>query len=881
MVMWIDDDELRDLFKSSSEERLQNIDAGLLHLEKNPGDPAVIDAIMRDAHSLKGDSNMLGLKDIGTIAHEVEHILKAVQQGDQALTPDLCDRLARTLADLAKMVQEAVTGQASGVNAFYVLAQLMGGSGPPAPPIAVASPPPAPTSASQSPAPAEFSLTDAGMAGADLGAADLGAADLSDADLSAADLDNAAGPDRGVTDAGALEAGAIDTGEIGDGMPPPPTSAGDSSDVNGTGLDDPPDDPGHPRPNPRPQYGAATGAIAVVAPSPAAPDPATPDSAASTDGLTTATIGSQAYRIETIRVPTQNLDTLMTHAGELTVTKIRVAHRLAEIEAITTLWEEWNRDFFVNRFLFDEAKNSSGQGQQLQAFYNRAGAYLQKLGSCSEHLRSALYEDIARLEMISDELEEGIRTLRLLPLSTLFNLFPRMVRDLARQQKKQVDLVIEGGETKADKRIVEEMRDPLMHMIRNAIDHGVELPARRRQQGKPETATITLRSYQTPSSIVIEVQDDGKGLDIEAIQETAIRRGLVRADELDSFSESQIQNLILQPGFSTCTMVTEISGRGVGLDVLRTNVEHLKGTIEVESTPGQGCLIRVQLGTTLTTAHVMIVAIQRRNYAIPVEFVQTACLVSPEDIFTIEGRDTILYDQQPVSVAFLSDLLEISSNTPAPAKQQRFPCIIVRAGADRLGLFVDDLVDEQDVVLKPQSQLLKRVRNVSGATILGTGEVCMVLNPQDLIQSVCRKRSVNVVGGDRTATANSLSGTPQQQVVLLVEDSIATRTQEKRILEGAGYQVITAVDGLDGFNKLQANLVDAVVSDVQMPHLDGLGLTQRIRQHQEYNEIPVILVTTLASDEDRRRGADAGANAYITKGSFSQDVLLETLQRLI
>jgi len=865
MVMWIDDNELRDLFKTSSEERLQNIDAGLLHLEKHPNDAAVIDAIMRDAHSLKGDSNMLGLKDIGTIAHEVEHIFKAVQQGDQVLTVELCDRLAHTLADLGKMVQEAVTGEACGVSAFYVLAQLMGGSGPPPP---KAAPPPEPATPAAALAPETSRPT-------------------------------ALNPEIAVTEAPALETGALEPETPETGTPDP--SVTDA----GLGGDSPAKGHGDPR-------------SIAASPSDSTAEATAIDPATGPDSLTTATIGNQAYRIETILVPTQNLDSLMTHAGELTVTKIRVAHRLAEIEAITTLWEEWNRDFFVNRFLFDEAKSNTGTSpsyvsryspsyspsyspgyspsynkkqsgipasQSLQAFYNRAETYLQKLGSLSEHLRSALYEDITRLEMISDELEEGIRTLRLLPLSTLFNLFPRMVRDLARQEQKQVELVIEGGETKADKRIVEEMRDPLMHMIRNAIDHGVETPARRRQQGKPETATLTLRSYQTPSSIVIEVQDDGKGLDVTAIKETAVRRGLVRPEELESLSEGQIQNLILQPGFSTCTMVTEISGRGVGLDVLRTNVEHLKGTIEVESTPGQGCLIRVQLGTTLTTAHVMIVAIQQRNYAIPVEFVQTACLVSPEDIFTIEGRDTIVYDQQPISVASLADLLELSSNGSNLPKKQRLPCIIVRAGADRLGLFVDDLVDEQDVVLKPQSQLLKRVRNVSGATILGTGEVCMVLNPQDLIQSVRRKRSAVLSSSSNSSSSSSAIGVssalPQQQIVLLVEDSIATRTQEKRILEGAGYQVITAVDGLDGFNKLQANSVDAVVSDVQMPNLDGLGLTARIRQHQEYNEIPVILVTTLASDDDRRRGADAGANAYITKGSFSQDVLLETLQRLI
>lgn len=824
MVMWIDDDELRELFKSSSEERLQNIDAGLLHLEKYPGDQKIIESIMRDAHSLKGDSNMLGLKDIGTLSHQVEHILKAVQQGEQTLTVEVCDRLSHALQAISQMVQEAVTGEACGVNVFYVLAELMGAH-------------PAGTAAPPTPEPAMTSPLEA---------------------IVPPPGDPAPPEDPPLT--------PKPEGELSPGFDPPP-----------------PDRPGSDRPGSdhSESYGPKSYGPGEDNPGEDSPgEDSFGEEIPPTFGPSSPLPKAHGYRIETIRVPTQNLDNLMTHAGELTVTKIRVAHRLGEIEAITTLWEEWNRDFFVNRFLFDEGKstkNSKQQGQQLQQFYNRAEGYLQSLGNLAERLRSSLYEDITRLEMISDELEEGIRTLRLLPLSTLFKIFPRMVRDLARQEKKLVQLVIEGGETRADKRILEEMRDPLMHMIRNAIDHGVELPARRRQQGKPELATIILRSYQTPSSIIIEVEDDGKGLDLEAIKETALRRGLVRAEELETLTEGQIQNLILQPGFSTCTLVTEISGRGVGLDVLRSNVERLKGTIEVFSRPSQGCKIRIQLGTTLTTAHVMIVALQNRSYAIPVEFVQTACLVNPQEIFTIEGRETILYNQQPISVVKLTDLLELSTplNAIPAIKKTQWPCIIVRSSNDRLGLFVDDLLDEQDVVLKPQSQLLKRVRNVSGATILGTGEVCMVLNPQDLIQSVRHKQNSSV----GTALANG--PLKQQHVVLLVEDSIATRTQEKRILEAAGYDVITAVDGMDGFNKLQTRSIDAVVSDVQMPNLDGLGLTERIRQHKEYNEIPVILVTTLASDEDRRRGAEAGANAYITKGSFTQDVLLDTLQRLI
>jgi two-component system chemotaxis sensor kinase CheA len=623
---------------------------------------------------------------------------------------------------------------------------------------------------------------------------------------------------------------------------------------------EPPDVPSHPEVNPE-----------AKPPQVKVPNTVTPQQLASHAEAS----ARSNYRIETVRVPTHNLDHLMTQAGELTVTQIRVAHRLTEVDAIAALWEEWSRDLFLNRFLFDDVQ-AQRDPRQLSQFYARAEAHLEQLGQLATRLNTSLHEDVTRLESISDELEGGIRTLRLLPLSTIFNLYPRLVRDLGRQEGKAVDLVIEGGETQADKRILEDMKDPLMHMIRNAIDHGIESPEARQRVGKPPTATVRLRGYQTPTHVVIEVQDDGRGLDVEAIKETALRRGLCRADELDSMNDSQIQALILSPGFSTRTMVTEVSGRGVGLDVLRSNVERLKGTIEIESKPGQGCTIRIRLGTTLATAHVLIVTVQDQTYALPVEAVQTACLVRPEDIFCIEGRQTIIYDNQPISVSWLADLLELPNRGETSAARDSYACIILYAGAERLGVFVDALIDEQDVMLKPQSQLLQRVRNVSGATILGTGAVCMVLNPADLIQSV-RRQAVSVLAKE-VATAATVT---HQYAVLLVEDSIATRIQEKRILEAAGYEVVTAVDGLDGFTKLQSRAFDAVISDVQMPHMDGLELTERIRQHREYSEIPVILVTTLASDDDRRRGADAGANAYITKGSFNQDILLDTLQRLI
>jgi two-component system chemotaxis sensor kinase CheA len=401
------------------------------------------------------------------------------------------------------------------------------------------------------------------------------------------------------------------------------------------------------------------------------------------------------------------------------------------------------------------------------------------------------------------------------------------------------------------------MKDPLMHMIRNAIDHGLEPPDDRQPRGKPRIGTIRLRARLTLANLVIEVADDGRGLDLEAIKRTALKRRLRREEELAAMTSEQIQSLIFAPGFSTSPLVTDVSGRGVGLDVVYANVERLKGNIQVESALGHGCTLRICLPRTLAATRVLIVMADQRPYALPVEYVHTTRLVSPQEIFTIEGMDTLVVAGKPVSLAYLSTLLEISSHAAAgteakpsdPDKPRS--CIILTIGDDQIGLFVDTLLDEQEVVVKPHSALLKRVRNVSGATILGTGEVCMVLNPLDLVQSV-RQRPARMI------REPSRPKPQQKHTILLVEDSITTRTQEKRILESAGYEVVAAVNGVEALQKLSSRAFDAVVSDVQMPHMDGLTLTERIRRDPKYNELPIILVTSLAAEEDKRRGVEVG-----------------------
>jgi len=851
----IEDQELREVFQIASEEHLQKLDAGFLHLEKHPDDSTKLEELLREAHSLKGDAGMLGAKDVSTVAHQMEHLLGGIQRGEQEMSAEVSDRLFQGLDALRQLVREAVTGEPSGINTFYVLANLMG-------------------SVSQTQATETDNRQDAEEE------EEEEAAVSQTEEEEQIEADNR--QDETDKRQDACSTSSVEVAEETEKAPQEeeqevPAAAEAAEETQEAETPAAAKKPAEPTQ----EESGQTQEKAMAPPPRKSPVPAKPAAGP------TATASEDSYRIDTIRVATRNLDALMTEAGELTVTKIRLAHRVTEIEEITKLWEEWSRDIFKNRFIFDDIQNGSGIKNgamaELENYHRRVEERLENFGVLVNGLRNSILEDTARLDLIADELEEGIRTLRLLPLSTIFNLFPRMVRDLARQEGKKIELIIEGGETKADKRILEEMKDPLMHMIRNAVDHGIETPEERKRFNKPTTATLRLRGYQTASNVVIEVIDDGRGLDVDRIKETAIKRGISSPEDVASMTPNQIQSLIFAPGFSTRTFVTEVSGRGVGLDVVRNNVEALKGSIEVESNPGKGCILRVQLSTSLATARVLIVEVNHISYALPLELVQTTLLVSELDIFTIEGKETIAFGDRPLSVVQLADLLEVSADINAENNDEdtQHSCVVLKVGEERLGLFVDRLVDEQDVVLKPQSSLLKRVRNIAGATILGTGEVCMVLNPHDLVKSVRKLSGGSNILSTPEKPVSRDAETTKKQLILLAEDSIATRTQEKRILENAGYEVVTAVDGLDAFNKLKTRSFDGVISDVQMPNLDGLGLTAKIRENKKYSELPIILVTSLASDEDKKRGADAGANAYITKGNFNQDVLLETLRRLV
>ena len=583
-----------------------------------------------------------------------------------------------------------------------------------------------------------------------------------------------------------------------------------------------------------------------------------------------------AFSIDTIRVASSKLDTLMDLSGELTVSKIQLALRLGKINDLSLLLEDSTRELnSIETALLPQRSENPGLFSEVGLIINRLKNRFDSASVEIGNLSDGISEDNSRLNFVAYEFEEVIKNLRMLKLSNIFNLYPRMVRDISNELGKEVNFIIEGGDITADKKILEEMRDPLMHMIRNSIDHGIELPDEREQQGKQRAGTIKLSANHFAGHITITLEDDGRGLNEKSIIETALRKKLIDEEASKNLTHKQIHKLIFTPGFSTSKIITDVSGRGVGMEVVQANIDKLKGKINIESETKKSTRFIIELPLTLATLRVMTASVGNHIFAIPVDFIVSVIIVDVAEIFSMEARDTIVFRDEPITIVNLKTVLELEDISDSTMKNvTTFQCIILSSMGEKAGFIVDSLIDEQEVLVKPLGFMLKRVKNVSGSTILVSGDVCMILNPNDLLKTVKSLSASEIL---ETSTPESL----RKKRILLVEDSITTRTQEKRILESAGYDVVVAVDGLDGYQKLLINEIDAVVSDVEMPNLDGLSLTEKIRAEKKYLSLPVVLVTSLSSEEQKKRGLESGANAYLTKSGFDQKILIETLDRLL
>ncbi len=589
---------------------------------------------------------------------------------------------------------------------------------------------------------------------------------------------------------------------------------------------------------------------------------------------------------ETIRVSVSKLDALMAQFSELFVTKIRAEQRLAQVRQFQDFIAVWQKEWLSVRSVYGQLVHQdiggdgpAGLGRPIARLLNYVGASQERLREMSALLNVLWREyanDVMHMSLVIDELEQEIKRVRMLPLSTITGSFGRMVRDLAREAGKEAELQIMGGETELDKRVLEQIKDPLIHMLRNAVDHGVELPEKRVALGKPRRGRITLKAEQLGKDVIICVSDDGAGLDIKAIRQAVARQGGVDAQAM---SEAELSEAIFKVGVSTSPIITDISGRGVGLDVVRRNVEALHGRIDLDWTAGAGAAFTLILPLTLTSSRGLLVRVSNELFAIPLNAIERIMYVSPEEISPLQGHDTIRYAGRPLTLVQLNDVLELP-RLEVQGHEPRLLVVIMAAAERRMAFVVDELAGEQEVVVKGLGKQLGRVGGIAGATVMGSGEVVLILNVADLIKLAMRGECRSVL--DALAETTPPVATRARQRILIVDDSITTRTLEKNILEAAGYNVQLATDGQEALKAIAAGeMPDLIVSDIMMPRLDGFGLTRRIKGDSRTAHLPVILVTSLDSPEDKARGIEVGADAYITKSSFDQDNLLETIEQLI
>ncbi len=603
--------------------------------------------------------------------------------------------------------------------------------------------------------------------------------------------------------------------------------------------------------------------------------------------LAGASLLTPARNDETIRVSVKKLDALMGQLSELLVTKIRAEQRLSQMHQFQTALAQWQKEWLSVRSTYGRlTRHGVGDGGQAQLGKDTF-RILDYVGANQERLReiNTLVNDLSReyandtmhMALVIDELEEEIKRVRMLPLSTITGPFARMVRDLAQNANKEAVLQIVGGDTELDKRVLEQIKDPLIHLLRNAVDHGLETPEQRQAAGKPRIGTITLTAEQMGKDVVIAVADDGAGLDTAAIRQVIARHSQI---DVTTMTEAEVVEAIFKVGVSTSPIVTDISGRGVGLDVVRRNVEALHGRIDVDWKTGAGSTFTLILPLTLTGSRGLLVRAANQLFAIPLNNVERIEDVHANEITTLEGHDTVRYAGHPLTLVRLGDVLQLP-RAAAQHANERIPVVILAAAERRLAFAVDELFGEQEVVIKSLGRQLSRIGGIAGATVMGSGQVVLILNVSDLIKMAMHgeRRAVFEAALEEAALA---SDGRSQRHILIVDDSITTRTLEKNILEAAGYRVELATDGQEALNAIASNgLPDLVVSDVAMPRLDGFGLTQRIKTDPRTAHLPVILVTSLDSPEDKRRGIEAGADAYITKGAFDQNNLLDTIQQLI
>ncbi len=497
-----------------------------------------------------------------------------------------------------------------------------------------------------------------------------------------------------------------------------------------------------------------------------------------------------------------------------------------------------------------------------------------------EEFLEELNQVVSIVSLVTTDLQIAVMKTRMLPIGKVFNKFPRMIRDLTRELNKKIELEISGEDTELDKSIVEEIGDPLVHIIRNSCDHGIEIPEVRIGAGKTEGGTIALKAFNEGNQIVIQIDDDGKGLDAEMLKDKAIEKGLISEKEADNMSDKEAFLLIMRPGFSTAAAVTNVSGRGVGMDVVKTNIEKVNGIIDIESEIGKGTSMKLKIPLTLAIIQALLVGVQEETYAIPLASVLETVRISTDEIYTVEGKSVMRLREDVLSLVHIADIFEVERIMNGG---EHAYVVVLGLGTQKLGLIVDTLVGQEEIVIKSLGDYLKGIEGVAGATIRGDGGVTLIV---DVVAIMDMAKNVKA-----SSTQNSTSNVEQltqektkssDYTVMIVDDSKTDRTIMTSALKPLGMTLIEAGDGQEALSILKRgdNHFDAMLIDIEMPRMDGYTLATEIKKYSRYKNLPLIAVTSRTGKSDRMRGVESGMVEYITK-PYSADYLSSVVQRNI
>jgi len=871
-----------EFFLVEAGEHIQNLNKGLLSLEKDPKDSSMIDELFRAAHTLKGSAAMMGFPGISDVAHKAEDMLGQFRSGSILICKDTLNFLFDSV-DAVKLMVDGVASKkpedrliVESITQSYkdVIEKLRTSSAPPSPQKPAVAPPSKPVPPAK---------------------------------------ETPAAPTPKVQSKDELDLAWEKTFDIEETLVVEPLTEEPQQQI--------PSPRSKEKPAPPPSQTAASGAAqkpvipAATAKAAAEPVPLAPEVPLKQEleeakktgihekrGMGRRAADAADLEKQFIRVNIERLDNLMNLVGEMVVNRNRLAR---QVEFIKTLREELS---FSQARLIHEIKkfeekyeytlNYETPGQQvveqrhdfLELEFDRYDDFnllSRKLTEITNDTNEIMAElagffdsfelDTARISTITTNLQDEITMARMVEVDKLYQLFQRPVRDLAQSEAKQINMVVTGGETKIDKTIFEIISDPLMHMIRNSVSHGIEPPEERKQLGKDPTGALILRARHEGSSIILEIEDDGRGMDIALLRQAAVDKGFMNMAEASALSEMETINLIFRPGFSTATTVGKVSGRGVGMDVVATHLAKINGRIEIKTEKGVGTKFVIRLPLTLAIAQALVVKLKDQEIAIPMNLVEETTRFSEKDIQRAAGEEMVNLRGTLLRLFKLNDLLG-GGKFPKKEETYRHPTLILGMAEKRLAVMVEDITGREEIVVKSLGEYLKGVKIFSGATISGEGNVRLILNVSSLFgEETTMTGKASVVAPREAAAPETVRRKPK---VLVVDDSISIRKYVQRFLDRTGYEVEVAPDGMEALNIMGTIKFDAVVTDLEMPVMHGYDLMAEMKRNPALMNIPVIVLTSRAGDKHRQKAIEMGAQDYLVK-PFEEQEMLESLKRLL